>query len=135
MVKWVSHDKEPNLTQADQILRDVQEEKIVLVAPELAKYEIGNALLKKGLSAKQAFQSLGTIYSLPVQFISETEDLAVQTYQLAEEARLSGNKNFTYYDASFAALAKQEGATLVTANPKHQKKAKNVRVLAIEDYR
>mgnify|MGYP001593042632 FL=1 len=42
---------------------------------------------------------------------------------------------FTYYDASFAALAKQERAVLVTANPKHQIKAAGLKVVALEDYK
>lgn len=134
MVKWVSKDNESHLEEADQILRDVQKGQVVLIAPELAKYEVGNALLKKGLTPAQAFQSLGTVYSLPVQFISETEELASQTYQMAQETKSKSSPNFTYYDAAFAALAKQEDAVLVTDNPKHQTKIGKVKVLSLENY-
>ncbi len=134
MVKWVSQDGELNLDKADQLLTDVQAGKVSLQAPELAKYEIGNALLKKGLSQTQAFQSLGTIYSLPIRFVAETEELANQTYQMANELRRGGDLKFTYYDASFAALAKQDGAILVTANPKHQAKIAGVKVISLENY-
>jgi len=105
------------------------------LAPELAKYEVGNALTKKGITAAQAFQSFGTIYSLPIQFLAETEELANQTYQIASDIRMAGDSKFTYYDASFVALAKQENAILVTANPKHQNKAVGVKVVSIEDYK
>ncbi len=135
MVKWVNQDKELDLDKADQLLLDVQSGEVELVAPELAKYEIGNALLKKGLQQTQAFQSLGTVYSLPVQFVPETEELANQTYQIANKLRLAGDFKLSYYDASFAALAKQEGAILVTANPKHQTKISGVTIVPLGNYK
>lgn len=135
IVKWLNEEGEEDLFQADQILKDVQESQVKIKAPELAKYEVGNALLKKGLVPTLAYQSLGTIYSLPIEFVSETEDLAIETYKMAYEARAKGDKNFTYYDAAFTALAKQENAVLVTANPKHQKKITGVKVLSLKDYK
>lgn len=134
IVKWVSKDNELNLDEADKLLLDVQDGKVELVAPELAKYEVGNALVKKGLTQSQAFQSLGTIYSLPVAFVPETEKLANEAYQMASQARLSGATTFTYYDACFTALAKQEDAILVTANPKHQTKVVGVIVVTLGNY-
>jgi len=135
IVKWLNRDNESHLEEADLILQEVQSGKAALLTPELAKYEVGNALLKKGLTQAQAFQSLGTIYSLPLQFVSETEELAAQTYQMAEEVRSESNTKFTYYDAAFTALAKQENAVLITDNPKHQTKIKNVKVLPLERYK
>ncbi|TSC85307.1 MAG: Uncharacterized protein G01um101416_929 [Microgenomates group bacterium Gr01-1014_16] len=129
IVKWVNQDNELNLDQADKLLNDVRVGKVELLAPELAKYEVGNALIKKGIADVHAFQSLGTVYSLPIRFMSETEALADETYQMARKAGL------TYYDASFAALVKQEGAALVTANPKHQTKIVGVKVISLEDYK
>ncbi|MEK7188723.1 MAG: type II toxin-antitoxin system VapC family toxin [Patescibacteria group bacterium] len=136
VVKWVNQQNELNLDQADKLLSDVQAGKVELIVPELAKYELGNALLKKGLSDAQAFQSLGTIYSLPIQFVPETEELAGVAYQMASKVRLTEDTpKFTYYDASFVALAKQEEAVLVTANPKHQIKVIGVRVVPLENYK
>lgn len=135
IVKWVNRDNELNLDKADKLLSDVQADKVELIAPELAKYEIGNALLKKGLGGAQSFQSLGTAYSLPVRFITETEELANQTYQMAYKARQGNVSNFTYYDASFAALAKQEEAVLVTDNPKHQAKIAGIKVIPLSEYK
>ncbi len=135
LVKWVSIDNESHIENADEILRDVQSGEVVLLAPELSKYEIGNALLKKGLPPHQAFQSLSTVYNLPVQFVPETEDLAAQTYEMADEVRSKGSPKFTYYDAAFAALAQQEHADLVTDNPKHQTKIKGITVIPLGEYR
>ena len=134
IVKWVSKDNESHLDKADKLLSDVQTEKVQLIAPELAKYEIGNAILKKGLTTPQAFQSLGTIYSLPIHYVPETEELANLTYQMAYRARQNNVTALTYYDASFVALAQQEGAVLVTDNPKHQTKISDVEVIPLEKF-
>jgi len=45
VVKWLSADNEEYLTQADKLLFEVEKEKVRLYAPELAKYEVTNALL------------------------------------------------------------------------------------------
>ncbi len=135
MVKWVSVENETNIGQANKILSDTQAGKVSLIAPELAKYEIGNALLKKGLTVSQAIQSLGTIYGSPVKFVSETEDLAGETYQLAQGIQPRENRKLTYYDVAFVALAKAQSATLVTDNPKHQSKIKGVKVTPLKQYK
>ena len=127
-VKWINQINEKFLDQADKLLKDAQSGSISLLAPELSKYEIGNALLKKGLEFSLASESFATIYQLPITFIQESEKLAKETYKLAQQVGV------TYYDASFIALAKQEHATLITDNPKHQKKTTEVKVESLADY-
>ncbi len=129
IVKWLSGDKEENLDQADKILKDVQKGIVYLLTPELAKYEVGNALLLgKKLSPKQYSFANAQLFRLPITFVSESEDLSMETYKIAFEFGL------TYYDASFASLAKHYDATLVTENIKHQGKVKGIKVLALKDY-
>lgn len=128
IVKWINQTKEENIDKADEILQSALDGSVELVAPELAKYEIGNVLIKKELSVPEAAISLGTVYSLPVNFIPESEELAKQTYNLAF------NLGVTYYDASFMSLAKQYNATLVTENIKHQGKSKDINVKSLKDY-
>lgn len=127
-VKWINQVDEHHLGQADELLTDAQAGSVTLLAPELSKYEIGNALLKKRLELPRAYESLGTVYQLPTTFVPESEELARETYRIAKQAGI------TYYDASFMALAQQENATLVTDNPKHQGKTKKIKVLALADY-
>ena len=127
-VKWINQVDEELLDQADKLLADSQAGSINLLAPELSKYEIGNALLKKKLDLPKAYESLGTVYQLPITFVSETEELASQTYRIAQQG------NITYNDASFIALAKQENAVLVTDNPKHQRKNTEIKVKSLQDY-
>ena len=127
-VKWLNQIDEKLLGQADKLLSDAQVGSVNLLAPELSKYEIGNALLKKKLNLPMAYESLGTVYQLPLTFVPESEELAKQTYKVALQDKI------TYYDASFIALAQQEDATLVTENIKHQGKSKKVKVVSIKDY-
>ena len=62
------------------------------------------------------------------------EELANLTYQMAYRARQNNVTALTYYDASFVALAQQEGAVLVTDNPKHQTKISDVEVIPLEKF-
>ncbi|MDP3998507.1 MAG: type II toxin-antitoxin system VapC family toxin [bacterium] len=128
-IKWLNKNREDNLETADKILQDVKSGKVELIAPELVRYEIGNVLLKgKKLAPNQAYISLDTAYSLPVTFVSESKELAHETFFLAYDLGV------TYYDASFLSLAKQYNATLVTDNIKDQGKKSDIKVVSLKDY-
>ena len=129
IVKWLNQLDEENLEAADKILADASQGKIELLIPELAKYEVGNVLL---LRKKIPLGAIGllfhTLFVSPIQFISQSEELASETYVLAS------NLGITYYDASFVALAKQYNALLVTENIKHQGKKSDIKVISLRDY-
>lgn len=128
IVKWLNETKEQYLEQADEILSQAREGEVELFAPELAKYEVGSVLITKKVAPDDAKISLATLYSIPITFVAESENLAEQTYDLAS------NFGLTYYDASFLSLAKQYNATLVTENIKHQGKSRKVKVVSLRDY-
>lgn len=128
-LKWLNQDNEQNIDRADKILEDAKDGQVKILAPELLKYEIGNALLYgKKISSEDIKELLSIFYSLPISFILENTELANNTYILAKNLRI------TYYDASFISLAKQYGATLVTENSKHQAKSSEIAVKALKDY-
>lgn len=128
-IKWLNQDNEKHVEHVDKILEEVSAGQTEIIVPELLKYELGNVLLKgKQLTPNQAYISLGTAYSLPVTFVTESEQQAKETYTLAYDL------NVTYYDASFMSLARQHNATLVTENIKHQGKDSSIKVVALEDY-
>ena len=130
IVKWLTAQNEQRLRQANKILTDAQKGDIEIFAPELAKYEVGNTLLTgKRFPLKETRISLASFYSLPVKFVSESYTQSQETYEIGEKA------NITYYDACFISLAKLLNATLVTDNPKHQARVKNVKVIALENYK
>lgn len=129
IVKWINQQNEELLINADRLMRDVYDGKAVLFAPELAKYEIGNALvIRKKLSMADYPVVFDTLFSLPIQFVDQSLDLACATYAIASDLHV------TYYDASFIALAKQEAAILVTDNVKHQGKAIDISVIPLQSY-
>jgi len=129
IVKLLNDQLEQHVKQANKVLLDAQKNKISIFAPELSRYEIGNAILKKKLSMPFAQDTLETAYDLPIQFVKETYKLACKTYEIAAKT------NMTYYDASFIALAKQESAILVTDNIKHQGKTSEVKVIPLAEYK
>ena len=129
IVKWLNTNNEENTEKADAILEDVKNGKAELFTPELAKYELGNVLLKgKQLTPNEAYLSFGTVYSLQITFVTESEELAKETYNLAF------NNGVTYYDAAFMSLAKQYNAILVTDNIKHQGKSSSITVKPLSEY-
>jgi len=129
IVKWLSQKDELYLDQADKIFQDAREQKIEIVAPELTKYECGNAILYKKMVLSQSKQSLATLYAIPIKFISLDENAAGNTMEIASREKI------TYYDASFIALGKQIGATLVTDNPKHQKLSiTNPKIISLKNW-
>ena len=130
IVKWISSQDELRLEQANKILNDAKSNKIEIFVPELAKYEVGNSLLlRKKIASKNIKNSLATLYTLPIKFVAETFTQAEETYEIGEEAKI------TYYDACFVSLAKILNATLVTDNPKHQARVKEVKVIPLENYK
>jgi predicted nucleic acid-binding protein len=97
--------------------------------PELAKYEVGNALLYKQMPVQNALGSLATYYGIPIQFMPQDQQQAQSAMQIAYENKV------TFYDASFMALAKEQQADLITDNPKHQeKKISGLKVISLKDY-
>lgn len=130
IVKLINAQNEQYIEKANKILKDAEDEKIDLYTSELAKYEVGNALLKrKQLELPQAYASLGTVNALPITFVSESEDLAKSTYQIGKQVGI------TYYDAAFLSLAKKYEAVLVTDNIKHQGKASAIKVIPLSKYK
>lgn len=129
IVKWLNRVSEQNLDNADKIMEDALSGKVELVAPELSKYEVGNVmLLGKKLTPREAAISLATLYSLPIAFVTESQELAKETFTIASSLGV------TYYDAAFISLAKQYGVKLITDNVKHQGKAKDVEVIPLSNY-
>lgn len=131
LVKWITSQGEEFVEKARGILSLCQKEKVKILAPELAKFEIGNALWKKQISLSEASFDLELFYDFPIEFISWDLALAKKTAEIAIENKI------TYYDATFIALAEKYKAVLVTDNPKHQKEnfSSKIKIVALKDYK
>lgn len=128
MVKWIRSEREKFLDQADKLLKNFQEDNIELYAPELAKYEVGNVLVKRKLTLDEVKTSLAAFYSIPISFIPETKELAEQAYKFADKL------NITYYDGAYLSLAEELDSALVTENVKHLGKTTKVKVIPLSKY-
>ena len=128
IVKWLNQDREQSIDHADKLLDDWEAGKITVVVPELAKYEVVNALLHKQLNEPAFKASIAAFYSLPITYIIQTEEAAKEAGVIAQQQRI------TFYDATFLQLTREHNAQLVTANQKHQKSSKLVRVISLIDY-
>src|SRR3989344_2177020 len=86
IVKWLNITDENDLVKADKILSDALKNKIELLAPELAKYEVGNVLLfSKKLSPKETEIPFHALFVSPIQFVSQSEELAKETFKIADD--------------------------------------------------
>lgn len=130
-VKWLTIKNESNFEEADRILKDFESGKIRIFMPELSKYEVGNTLLKKGLTANNIKTALKEFYRLPIEFIPET------AYSASLSAEFAYKYKISYYDASFITLAKQLEVGLITENTKHQGryKGKDIKVIPLKNYK
>ena len=127
-VKWINSQDEAFLFQADKLLSDFESGKVALFAPELLKYEVGNAILNKKMGLPALKASLATLYSLPLKFIPLSEEMALKALAIAAENKI------TFYDAVFVGLTKDLAAVLVTDNPKHQKPTREAKTIPLKNY-
>ena len=104
------------MSQADTLLADVENEEVLLVAPVLTKYEVGNVVRFRKISEVEKLASWDNFEQLPIKYIDLDFSEGRRAQSIAETL------NITFYDAVFVELAERLKAVLVTANPKHQKK-------------
>lgn len=123
IVKWLNSEGEENITQADKILSDCQKGKIEILTSELAKYEVGNALLYKGMDIAYTRSSLATLSHIPINYkktsFSDMDDIT----------EIAKTNDITFYDAVFIHLAKKHNGILISANPKHHKVGNKVVII------
>lgn len=130
LLKWVNQIDENHLPQARKLIDQFEAGAIQIIVPQLVKYEIGNALLKgKRLPTLEAQDALNAFSQLPLFYADIDSEGMSDTYEIAHELAI------TFYDAAFLYLAQKHKATLITDNPKHQKKYEDIRVIALKDYR
>lgn len=129
IVKFLFAMGEDNLSQADALLADVENEEVLLAAPVLAKYEVGNVVRFRKITEVEKLAIWDNFEQLPIKYIDLDFSEGRRAQNIAEIL------NITFYDAVFVELAERLKAVLVTANPKHQKKFEGVKVITLKDYR
>ena len=130
IIKWLNHINEQHLQQAKRLLDRMEAGIVEIFAPELVKYEVGNALLKgKQLRIPEAEDALDAFGKLPLHIVPTELDHLPEVYELAQRYTM------TFYDASFVHIAQLAHVPLITDNPKHQKKVEGVTVIPLSSYK
>lgn len=100
--------------KAELLLGDFLEETVDVSAPELIRYEVGNALWKavsrKMIHLSEALEKLSYFHKLKIDSVELTE----QDYLDALAWGVSNNA--TYYDSMYVMSSKKTGRTLLTAD-------------------
>lgn len=124
VVKWFSD--EENRSNALKILKNLEKEKCSLLAPELLVYEVTNALYKgKHMESKDIKFAIESILDIELDYYYLDKELVNQAIDFMV------NYNITFYDAVYGALSFLHNAPLISANPKHHKKIKEIKVVDI----
>jgi predicted nucleic acid-binding protein len=104
---------------------------LAVLAPTLIVYELGNIFYKHPqITPRRAYEFITRFLDLQIDMINVYSD----TELLKEAFNISKNKDVTFYDASYIALAEKTKTKLVTADEKIQNKAPNTTVL-IRDFK
>ena len=108
-LKWITAEQDSNT--ADALADRARQGTVRLLAPDLLLYELANILVRKlhaDMTAAKA--GIGVVLDTGIELHPADFPLISQTVEIAEARGLSG------YDAAYAALALQTGATLVTSD-------------------
>ena len=94
--------------------------KFTITVPDILIYEVGNALrYEPEFSSKEVNFCLEQLYELNLSIIAPLPDLADLTTKIAYQ------KDITFYDASYIALAEELNFQYVTADKKLYNKLKD----------
>ncbi len=120
-IKWFSSNNEKDLAKSSMLRDYYREGKILLAAPDLLIYEIGNALsYNPGFNNKSVSEATESLYKMEIVFIKPNLEI------MREAIKLRFEKSLTIYDAIYAALANLFNLQLITADKKMFSKIKDM---------
>lgn len=110
VVKWFHDTDELEVDEARRLLNAHQDGSVVGSTLDLAKYELGNVLTRRGVPA-------GDVATL-VELLQDVLPLVPPTPdELRAAAELAAEHGLTYYDAAYAAVAgSRPSSLLITAD-------------------
>lgn len=117
--------------KATEIIEACTRGNLSFLAPTLIMYELGNVFCKHPqITPKQAYEFLARFLDLQINMI----DVHSNTELLKESCNISKNKDVTFYDASYIAIAVKTKTKLVTADEKIRNKVPETTIL-IKDFK
>jgi predicted nucleic acid-binding protein len=109
-VKWFHEQGEPSVAEARRLMAAHRDGEVILSVLDLTAYEVGNVMLVSlRRTAEQATATLTALRALCPAIVPSQSDLA-------RAADLADEHGLTFYDAAYAAVARERGGTLVTAD-------------------
>ena len=98
----------------------------MLVEPDLLVYEIANVLkYSKAFSEEEVIAAIQSLYNLKIDFIAPIITVVRQAVTLSYE------KDITYYDASYVALATELEVPFVTADARLYGKVQDISLVRL----
>lgn len=129
LVKWFSPYDEEHRSKALSLLNLYKEGKIDLYIPELAIYEVSNALrYNKNFNESEVKDILKFLMNLELSTVNLSEDIVNKSLGISYE------DNITVYDAIFIALSNVLKIPLITANPKHLKAKAGRNIILLQEF-
>jgi predicted nucleic acid-binding protein len=108
VIKWFHAAGEEAVEPARAILEAFARRQIDLVVLDLTIYEIGNVLLRSTGASPEATATV-------LEALTEIcEPVALRSSERMTAARLARDRQLTFYDAAYAAVAQERGGRLVT---------------------
>lgn len=119
MAKWF---KEEEFTDAAlRIREDFEKGKHEIIVPDLALYEISNAMkYDESFTSQMIKDSQDSLMNMEITIITPSREILKNSVDIATD------KKITVYDSTYVALAELINATLITADSKLFKKTKEI---------
>lgn len=124
VVKWVSKERERQLTKAHDLYQQAVEGKIKLIAPSLLQIEVSNILLKKKkLKPNTIIKLWRLINEAMILYVDLSETILKRSLSLADK------NNLSVYDGLYLAIAHESKTKLISADVKGHGKIREVVLL------
>ncbi|TFG26592.1 MAG: PIN domain-containing protein [Promethearchaeota archaeon] len=127
ITRWYLNEEWTN--KALQLRHDYEQGKIMLIAPYLIFYEVGNALrYSKDLTQQDVVASLNSLIKLQIKLIYIDKNLIDK---MSEIAFLN---NITIYDSSYCAIAELLSCRFITGDERLKEKVNHPYFCSLKNY-
>ena len=126
MVKALWEEKESE--KVIEILKKFKDDKIEIIMPSIAYYEIANAIrFNKELSKGEKKEAIENFYLLEIEKVDLTLEEMEKCIEIADK------KNTTIYDTSYYILSKKMNTIYITADKEFKERIDDKNVVLLEN--
>lgn len=106
--------EEDNSEEVEKLFKMARKKELTIIVPPLIRFEILNVLAKNVKNSEKIVEAFEVLKKLNLMTMEPRAKFELEALKSA-----SANKNITFYDASYHALAKDFDATFITADKKY----------------